>query len=94
MSEGNFKEKEKLATGPRWAPDTKTDWPTDCRSQINFNFIFNFSDMLSVFISGNDMIFVFTSYKCSINSNTNPNPPDIEIVTNINEFYNFMDHSC
>jgi hypothetical protein len=31
LSEGNFKEKEKLVTGPRWAPDTKTDWPTDCR---------------------------------------------------------------
>jgi hypothetical protein len=38
MSEGNFKEKEKLVKGPRWAPDTKTDWPTDFRSQINFNF--------------------------------------------------------
>jgi hypothetical protein len=32
LSEGSFKEKEKLVTGPRWAPDTKTDWPTDCRS--------------------------------------------------------------
>jgi hypothetical protein len=28
MSEGNFKEKEKLVKGPIWAPDTKTDWPT------------------------------------------------------------------
>jgi hypothetical protein len=25
LSEGNFEEKEKLVTGPRWAPDTKTD---------------------------------------------------------------------
>jgi hypothetical protein len=25
---GNFKEKEKLVAGPRWVPDTKTDWPT------------------------------------------------------------------
>jgi hypothetical protein len=25
LSEGNFKEKEKSVTGPRWAPDTKTD---------------------------------------------------------------------
>jgi hypothetical protein len=24
--------------GPRSAPDTKTDWPTDCRSYCNFNF--------------------------------------------------------
>jgi hypothetical protein len=32
LSEGNFKEKEKLVTGPRWAPDTGSDWPTDCRS--------------------------------------------------------------
>jgi hypothetical protein len=24
----NFKEKVKLVAGPRWAPDTKTDWPT------------------------------------------------------------------
>jgi hypothetical protein len=32
LSEGNFEEKEKLVTGHRWAPDTKTDWPTDCRS--------------------------------------------------------------
>jgi hypothetical protein len=32
LSEGNLKEKEKLVVGPRWAPDTKTDWPTDCRS--------------------------------------------------------------
>jgi hypothetical protein len=28
----NLKEKEKLVAGSRWAPDTKTDWPTDCRS--------------------------------------------------------------
>jgi hypothetical protein len=28
----NLKEKEKLAADSRWAPDTKTDWPTDCRS--------------------------------------------------------------
>jgi hypothetical protein len=27
--EENFKEKVKLVAGPRWAPDTKTDWPTD-----------------------------------------------------------------
>jgi hypothetical protein len=27
-----LKEIEKLVAGPRWAPDTKTDWPTDCRS--------------------------------------------------------------
>jgi hypothetical protein len=40
MSEGNFKEKEKLVTGPRWPPELKTDWLTDCRSQINFNFNF------------------------------------------------------
>jgi hypothetical protein len=32
LSEGNFTEKEKLVAGPRWAPDIKTDWPTDCRS--------------------------------------------------------------
>jgi hypothetical protein len=25
LSEGNFKEKEKLVAGPRWAPDTETD---------------------------------------------------------------------
>jgi hypothetical protein len=24
-SEGNFKEKEKFVTGPRWAPDVKTN---------------------------------------------------------------------
>jgi hypothetical protein len=39
LSKGNFKEKEKLIKGPRWAPDTKTDWPSDCRSYINFNSI-------------------------------------------------------
>jgi hypothetical protein len=32
LSKANFKEKEKLVAGPRWVPDTKTDWPTDCRS--------------------------------------------------------------
>jgi hypothetical protein len=26
--------KEKLVTGPRWAPDTRTDWPTDCRRKL------------------------------------------------------------
>jgi hypothetical protein len=26
------KEGEKLVMGPRWVPDTKTNWPTDCRS--------------------------------------------------------------
>jgi hypothetical protein len=28
----NLKETEKLVAGPRWVPDTKTDWPTNCRS--------------------------------------------------------------
>jgi hypothetical protein len=32
LSKEKFKEKEKLVAGPRWVPDTKTDWPTDCRS--------------------------------------------------------------
>jgi hypothetical protein len=27
MFKENFKEKEKLVTGLRWALDTKTDWP-------------------------------------------------------------------
>jgi hypothetical protein len=26
------REWEKLVAGPRWVRDTKTDWPTDCRS--------------------------------------------------------------
>jgi hypothetical protein len=29
LSENNEREKMK---SPRWVPDTKTDWPTDCRS--------------------------------------------------------------
>jgi hypothetical protein len=29
LSKGNFKEKEKLVAGPKWAADTKTDWQTD-----------------------------------------------------------------
>jgi hypothetical protein len=33
LSKENFKEKEKSITGPRWAPD--------CRSQTNFNLNFN-----------------------------------------------------
>jgi hypothetical protein len=32
LSKENFKEKEKFVAVPRWVPDTKTDWPTDCRS--------------------------------------------------------------
>jgi hypothetical protein len=32
QSEENFKTKEKLVAGPRWEPDTMTDWPIDCRS--------------------------------------------------------------
>jgi hypothetical protein len=32
LSKKIFKEKEKLVAGPRWVPDTKTDWPTDYRS--------------------------------------------------------------
>jgi hypothetical protein len=30
LSKENFKEKEKLVAGPRWVPDTRTNWPTDC----------------------------------------------------------------
>jgi hypothetical protein len=33
---------EKLVAGPRWVPDTKTDWPTDRRSSYNFDFDFDF----------------------------------------------------
>jgi hypothetical protein len=32
MSKENIKEKEKLVAGPRWGPDTKTDWPSDCHN--------------------------------------------------------------
>jgi hypothetical protein len=28
LSKNNFKKVEKLDVGPRWLPDTKTDWPT------------------------------------------------------------------
>jgi hypothetical protein len=38
LSKENFKEEERLVEGPRWVPDTKTDWPTDCRSSYNFDF--------------------------------------------------------
>jgi hypothetical protein len=34
----NLKEKEKLVACSRWAPDTKTNWPTDRRSQYNLKF--------------------------------------------------------
>jgi hypothetical protein len=27
-----------LVAGPRWAPDTMTDWQTDCRSYCDFDF--------------------------------------------------------
>jgi hypothetical protein len=27
LSKRNFKEKKKLVTGSRWAPDTRIDWP-------------------------------------------------------------------
>jgi hypothetical protein len=30
LSKGNLK--ENLVAGPRWVPDTKTDWPTHCPS--------------------------------------------------------------
>jgi hypothetical protein len=33
-----FQRERKIGHSPRWVPDTKTDWLTDCRSQINFNF--------------------------------------------------------
>jgi hypothetical protein len=33
LSKNNQREKgEKLVSCPRWVPDTKTDWPTDCGS--------------------------------------------------------------
>jgi hypothetical protein len=38
MTKENVKEKEKLIAGPGWAPDTKTDWPTVCRSYCDFDF--------------------------------------------------------
>jgi hypothetical protein len=34
-------EKDKFVAGSRWVPDTKTDWPTDCRSKYNFEFDFS-----------------------------------------------------
>jgi hypothetical protein len=41
MSEENLKEKEEFVTGLRWDPDTKTDWPTDCRSYCDFDLDFD-----------------------------------------------------
>jgi hypothetical protein len=34
-------ENKNMVTGYRWEPDTKTDWPTDHQSQLNFNFNFS-----------------------------------------------------
>jgi hypothetical protein len=31
-------EKKNVVIGSRWEADTKTDWPTDRRSKLNFNF--------------------------------------------------------
>jgi hypothetical protein len=33
-------EKKNVVISSIWAPDTKTHWPTDRRSQLNFNFNF------------------------------------------------------
>jgi hypothetical protein len=33
-----MEEKAKLVAGPRWWSDTRRDWPTDRRSQENFDF--------------------------------------------------------
>jgi hypothetical protein len=30
-----------LVAGPRWAPDTKTDWPTDCRLNVTLTLTLN-----------------------------------------------------
>jgi hypothetical protein len=47
MSEENVKEKEKLVAGPGRGPDTKTDWPTDCRSQRDSDFdLESFSELI------------------------------------------------
>jgi hypothetical protein len=32
LLKNNPREWENLVAVPRWVPDTKTDWPTDCRS--------------------------------------------------------------
>jgi hypothetical protein len=32
LSKKIIREWEKLFAGSRWVPDTRTDWPTDCRS--------------------------------------------------------------
>jgi hypothetical protein len=32
------RKKKNLVVGPKERPDTKTDWPTGCRSQNNFDF--------------------------------------------------------
>jgi hypothetical protein len=39
MSTGNWKEKN-LVAGPRWVPDTKTDWPNDRKSSYKFDLTF------------------------------------------------------
>jgi hypothetical protein len=32
------KQKEKLVAGPRWAPDTMTDWPSDFGRNVTMTF--------------------------------------------------------
>jgi hypothetical protein len=39
LSKENFKEKEKFVEGPRWVPDTKTDWQSTVGRNIIFTLI-------------------------------------------------------
>jgi hypothetical protein len=45
LPKDNFQERNgKLVTGPRWRPDTRPDWPTDRRSQDNFDLDLDFEE--------------------------------------------------
>jgi hypothetical protein len=45
-----------LVAGSRWVPDTKTDWPTDYRSYINFNFNFVFSSERAPYMKKQELV--------------------------------------
>jgi hypothetical protein len=61
VSKENFKVKENFVAGPRWVPDTKTDWPTRLTVGRNVTLTLTLTSLLSAALQTSSGIVARTS---------------------------------
>jgi hypothetical protein len=82
-----MEEKEKLKAGPRWWPNTRTDWPNDRPSQDKFEFGLNLNSHI-IHLQKLNAVYVENIFIIIMRNNTTLNGIKIIIDTKVLPYFN------